>query len=161
MVDLDLYFEIYRNWHCGLFCDKFVNVSCVLEKHVTLIFNVEFYMWPWYCVVQLLCRVQLFATHVLQHAKLPCPSLFPGVCSKLCSLNPTISSSVVPFSSCLQSFPASRSFLMSQVFASGGQILDLQLQNPSFQCIFRVDWLDLFAVLGASRVFFSTTVRKH
>ena len=44
MVDLDLYFEIYRNWLCGLLCDKFVDVSCVLEKHVTLISNVEFYM---------------------------------------------------------------------------------------------------------------------
>ena len=55
MVDLDLYFEIHRNWPCGLLCDKFVNVSCVIEKHMTLIFNVVFYMWPWYYVVQLLC----------------------------------------------------------------------------------------------------------
>ena len=63
--------------------------------------------------------------HSLQHARLPCPSLYPAVCSNSCPLSrwchPTISSSVVPFSSCLQSFPASESFSMSRVFASGGQ----------------------------------------
>ena len=61
----------------------------------------------------------------LQHARLPCPSLSPRVCSNSCPLSqwchPTISSSVIPFSSCPQSFPASGSFQMSQVFASGGQ----------------------------------------
>ena len=60
----------------------------------------------------------------LQHARVPCPPLSPGVCSNLCPLSlwchPTISSSVVPFSSCLQSFPASGSFPVSQLFASGG-----------------------------------------
>ena len=63
--------------------------------------------------------------HGLQHARLPCLSLSPGVCSNSCPLSrwchPTISSSVVPFSSCLQSFPASKSFPVSQFFASGGQ----------------------------------------
>ena len=63
--------------------------------------------------------------HGLQHARLPCPSLTPGACSNSCSLSqwchPTISSSVIPFSSCLPSFPASGYFPMSQVFASGGQ----------------------------------------
>ena len=61
----------------------------------------------------------------LQHARLPCLSLSPKVCSNSCPLNwwchPTISSSVAPFSSCPQSFPASGSFPMSQLFASGGQ----------------------------------------
>ena len=65
--------------------------------------------------------------HGMQHARLPCPSLSPGACSNSCPLSlwchPTISSSVIPFSSCLQSFPASGSFLMSQLFASGGQII--------------------------------------
>ena len=63
--------------------------------------------------------------HRLQHARLPCPSLSPGVCSNSCPwshwCHPTISSSVVPFSSCLQSFPAPGSFPMSQLFTSGGQ----------------------------------------
>ena len=63
--------------------------------------------------------------HGLQHARLPCPSQAPGVYSNSCPLSrwchPTISSSIVPYSSCPQSFPASGSFPMSQLFASGGQ----------------------------------------
>ena len=63
--------------------------------------------------------------HGLQHAKLPCPSPAPGVCSNSCPpsrwCHPTISCSLIPFSSYLQSFPASGSFPMSQFFASGGQ----------------------------------------
>ena len=78
-----------------------------------------FELWCW----RRLLRVPW--THGLQHARLPCPSPTPGVYSNSCPLSqwchPTISSSVVPFSSCLQSFPASGSFPMSQFFASGGQ----------------------------------------
>ena len=63
--------------------------------------------------------------HQLQHTRLPCPSQSPGGCSDLCSLSwwchPTISSSVAPFSSCLQSISASGSFPVSRLFASGGQ----------------------------------------
>ena len=73
----------------------------------------------------MLSRVRLFVTHGLRHARSPCPSLCPGVCSNSCPLNrwchPTVSSSVTPFSSCPQSFPASGSFLMSQLFTSAGQ----------------------------------------
>ena len=65
--------------------------------------------------------------HGLQHARIPCPSLTPGACSNSCPLSlwchPTISFSVVPFSSCLQSFPASGSFPLSQFFTSGGQTI--------------------------------------
>ena len=64
-------------------------------------------------------------THELQHARSPCPSPTPGACSNSCPLSwwchPTILSSVIPFSSCIQSFPASGSFQMSQLFASDGQ----------------------------------------
>ena len=64
-------------------------------------------------------------THERQHARLPCSSLSPRVCSNSCPLSqwcyPTISSSTAPFSFCLQSFPASRSFPMSWLFISGGQ----------------------------------------
>ena len=63
--------------------------------------------------------------HELQHARLPCPSPTPGACSNSCPsswwCHPNISSSVMSFSSCLQSFPASGSFPMSQFFTSGGQ----------------------------------------
>ena len=77
--------------------------------------------------VQFSCSVisDSLTPHGLQHARLPCPSPTPGACSNSCPLrwwcHPTISSSVVPFSSCLQSFPASGSFQMSQFFTSGGQ----------------------------------------
>ena len=78
--------------------------------------------------------------------RLPCPSLSPGICSNSYPLSrwcyPTISSSVNPFSSCPQSFPASGSFPVSWLFASGGQkVLELQLQHQSFQWIFRVEFL--------------------
>ena len=69
--------------------------------------------------------------HRLQHARLPCPCLSPGVCSDSCPLSlwchPIISSSVVPFSFCLQSFPESGSFPMSQHFHQVAKILELQL----------------------------------
>ena len=83
--------------------------------------------------------------HGLQHARSPCPSPTPRVYSNSCLLSrwyhPTISSSVVPFSSHLQSFPSSGSFLMSELFESGGQVLEFQLQHQSFQWILRTDLL--------------------
>ena len=94
--------------------------------------------------------------HGLQHARPPCPSPTPRVYSNSCSLSrwchPTISSSVVPFSSCLQSFPASGSFPMNQFFASGGQSFwsfsfSIGPSNEySWLISFRMDWLDLLAV---------------
>ena len=75
--------------------------------------------------VQSFSRVRLFATPWSQHARPPCPSPTPGVHSDSCPssqwCHPAISSSVVPFSSCPQSLPASESFLMSQLFAWDGQ----------------------------------------
>ena len=83
--------------------------------------------------------------HGLQHARFPCPSPTLGAYSDSCPssrwCHSTISSSVIPFSSRLQSFPASGSFQMSQVFASGGQSMEFQLQHQSFQWIFRTDFL--------------------
>ena len=107
----------------------------------------------------------------LQHARLSCPSLSPGVCSKSCPFSwwchPTILSTVTSFSSLYQSFPASGSFPMNQLFASGGQttgapalasVLPLNIQ----------DWFPL-GLTGLitlqskefSKVFFSITVQKH
>ena len=75
--------------------------------------------------VQSLSHVQLFVPHEPQHARPPCPSPTPGVHPNPCLLSPwchpTMSSSIVPFSSCPQCFPASESFPMSQLFTSGGQ----------------------------------------
>ena len=83
--------------------------------------------------------------HGLQHTRLPCPSPTPGAYSNSCPLNwwchPTISSSAVPFSSRLQSFPASDSFQMSQLFASGDQSIEALASHQSFQWIFRIDFL--------------------
>ena len=75
--------------------------------------------------------------HGLQHARLLCPSPTPRVYSNSCPLSqrchPTISSSVIPFSSCPQSFPASGSFQMSWFFTSGGQSMEFQLHHQSFR----------------------------
>ena len=100
--------------------------------------------------------------HGLQHARLPCPSPTPGVYSNSCPLSrwchPTISSSVVSFSSCPQSFPASWSFPISQFFASGGQNIGISasasvllINEYSGLISFRMDWLDLLAVQGTLR----------
>ena len=95
--------------------------------------------------------------HGLQHTRLPCPSPTPRAHSNSCPLSqwchPTISSSVVPFCSCLQSFPASGSFIRSQLFDQVAKVLELQLQHsPSNEysgvIFFRMDWLDLLAVQG-------------
>ena len=93
--------------------------------------------------------------HELQQAPPPWPSAMPRACSNSCPsgrwCHPNNSPSVFPFSSCLQSFPASGSFQMSWFFASGGQSIEFQLQHQSFQWIFRtdffrMDWLDILAV---------------
>ena len=82
--------------------------------------------------------------HELQHASPSRPSPSPKTYSNTCPLNqwchPTILSSVVPFS-CLQSFPASGLFLMKQLYASSGQVLECQHQHQSYQWIFRTDFL--------------------
>ena len=95
--------------------------------------------------------------HGLQHTRPPCPSPIPRAYSNSCPLSrwchQSISSSVIPFSSCPQSFPASGSFQISQFFTSGGQrmgvsdsasVLPMNIQLISF----RMDWLDLLAVQG-------------
>ena len=96
--------------------------------------------------------------HKLQHARLPCPLLSPGVCSSSCPLSQwcylTISSSVALFSSCPQFFPASGSFPVSHLFISGGQNIGASASAsvPSNEysglISFRIDWWDLFAVQG-------------
>ena len=93
--------------------------------------------------------------HGLQHARLPCPSPTPGACSNLCPLSqwwhPTISSSVIPFSSCPQFFPVWESFSMSRLFASGGRSFNF-ITSPSNEysglIFFRIYWIDLLAVQG-------------
>ena len=100
--------------------------------------------------------------HELQHAWLPCPSLSSRICSNSCPLSwwchPTISSSVTPFSSCLQSFPALGSFLVSQLFASGGQGIGASASSSvlpmNIQGWFSLGWTGFIPLSKAlSRVF--------
>ena len=97
-------------------CVKFLRKSVGIFDYFGKFFDcgLQFSFSPLF-VVQLLSYVQLFVTPGLQYVRLPCHSPSPEVCSNSCPLNqwchPTISSSVVPFSSCLQSFPASGSVL--------------------------------------------------
>ena len=118
--------------------------------------------WIQFSSVAQSCRVifvtsRLFGPHGLQHTRLPCPSPTPGAYSNSCPLSwwchPTILSSTVPFSSCLQSCPASGSFQMSQFFILGGQSIEVSASALSFQYYsglisFRMNWLDLLAVQG-------------
>ena len=109
--------------------------------------------------------------HGLQHTRLSCPSLTPKAYSNSCPLSqwchPTISSSVIPFSSRLQSFPASGSFPMSQLFASGGQNIGVSASasvlSMNIQDWFPLRLTDLISLQskGLSRVFSNTTVQKH
>ena len=120
--------------------------------------------------VQSLSRVRLFATHELQHTRPPCLSPTPGVHSnsRASSLwcHPAISSSVIPFSSCPQSFPASGSFQMSQFFAWGSQSIGVSA-SASVLPMNTQDWSPLgwtgwiLQSKGLSRVFSNTTVQKH
>ena len=109
--------------------------------------------------------------HEPQHARPPCPSPTPGVYPNSCPLSwwchPTISSSVIPFSSCLQFFPASGSFPMSQLFTLGGQSIGvsastsvLPINTQGWSPLGWTGWISLQSK-GLSRVFSSTTVQKH
>ena len=107
--------------------------------------------------------------HGLQQNRPPCPSPTPGVYSNSCPLSqwchPTISSSVIPFSSCLQSSPAPGSFQMSQFFASGGQSIGVSawVLPINIQGWFPLEWAGWISLQskGLSRVFSNTTVRRH
>ena len=103
--------------------------------------------------------------HGLQHARTPCPSPIPGVYSN--SNHPTVSSSATCFSFCLQSFPVSESFPMSQLFASGGQSIGASASAWALPINIH-DWfpLEMTGLIslqskGLSRVFSSTAIWKH
>ena len=110
-------------------------------------------------------------SHELQHARPPCPSPTPGVHSNSCPsswwYHPAISSSVIPFSSCPQSLPASGSFSMSQLFTWGGQSIGFSALASvlpiNSQDWFPLEWTGCISLQskGLSRVFSNTTVQKH
>ena len=109
--------------------------------------------------------------HGLQHSRLPCPSSSPRACSNSSLLSqwcqPTISSSFVPFSSCLHSFPASGSLPVSRLFTSGGQSIGASA-SASVLPVNIQDWFPLGSTglissksKGFSRVFSNTIIWKH
>ena len=121
--------------------------------------------------VRSLSHVWLFATPWTAADQAPCPSPTPGVHPNSCPVSrwchPTISSSVIPLSSCPQSLPASGSFQMSQLFASGGQSIGvsastsvLPTNTQDWSPLGWTDWISLQSK-GLSRVFSNTTVQKH
>ena len=109
--------------------------------------------------------------HELKHSRPPCPSPAPGIYPNPCPLcqwcHSTISSSVIPFSSCLQPFPALGSFEISQIFTSGGQSIGvsasasvLPMNTQDWSPLGWTGWISL-QPKGLSRVFSNTTVQKH
>ena len=129
--------------------------------------------WLRFSSVQFNCSVMSdsLRPHELQHARPPCPSPTPGVHSNSCAssrwCHPAISSSVVPFSSCSQSLPASGSFPVSQLFTWGGQSTGvsalasfLPMNTQGWSPLEWTGWISLQSK-GLIRVFSSTTVQKH
>ena len=126
------------------------------------------------CIFQFSSVAQLCPTlwpHGLQHTRPPCPSPTPGVYSNSCPLSwwrhPTIPFSVVPFSSCIQCFPVSGSFQMSQLFTSGGQSIGVSASASvllmNIQDWFPLGWTGRISLQSneLSRVFSNTTVQKR
>ena len=167
-------------YYCGSF------KACILEPnsldfnpislyHLLTIYN-DLYLTSvkWVCILQLFLHSIQFSfsvvsdssrPHESQHARPPCPSPTPGAYSNPCPLSrwchPTISSSVVPFSSCPQSFSASWSFQMSQLFTSvsaSTSVLPMNIQDWS--PLGWTGWISLQSK-GLSRVFSNTTIQKH
>ena len=154
---------ILPNWDKRWTCRKIITRSCVL---VQFSLNCQSD-----CSVSRSVVSNSLRPHGLQHSRLPCPSPTPRACSDSCPLgrwcHPTISSSVVPFSSRLQSFPASGSFPISQFFPSGGQRIRVSA-SASVLSMNIQDWFPLgltglisLQFKGLSRVFSNTTVQKH
>ena len=139
-------------------------------KTVAFLGSCSYWKFYTYSLVQLLSNVWLFVTPWTEAHTLPCPSPFPKVCSNSCPssqwCHPTISSSVIPISSCLQSFPASRSFPMIWLLSSGGRCIEVSasasVHSMKIQCWFPLRLPSLILLSqGLSRVFSITIVRRH
>ena len=158
---------------------NYINILSKTMYWITITFFVQLLPFPMvndafflsFSSVQLLSHVRLLWPHGLQHARPPCPSptprVYPNSCPSSQWCHPAISSSIVPFSSCHQSFPASGSFQMSQLFARGGQSIGVSA-SPSVLPMNTQDWSPLgwtgwisLPSKGLSRVFSNTTVQKH
>ena len=156
---------------CKLLISKWKDAQHISQQRNTNQSHMRFYFTHTLLLFSQLVVSDSLRLYGLQHARLPCPSPSPGLCSNLCPLSQwchlTISFSVTPFSSCLRSFPASGSFPMSWVFASGGQsvgvsasasVLPMNIQD--WLPLVLTSWISLLSK-GLSRVYSSTTVWKH
>ena len=154
-------FNIASRWR------QYIQIQCSMNSHSGYVLS----------LIQFSSVAQSCLTlwpHELQHARPPCPSATPGVHPNPCPFtrwcHPTISSSVIPFSSCPQSFQASGSFPVSQLFASGGQNIEVSASASALPMKIQ-DWSPLgwtscspwisLQSKGLSRVFSNTTVQKH
>ena len=171
IVDLQ-YFVSFR------YTAKWFSYTCFLHIlfHFRLLQNIAYSSL---CYAVIPCSIQFSHSvvsdslwpHELQHARPPCPSPTPGVYPNSCLLSqwchPTISFSVLPFSSCPQSFPASGTFQMSQLFASGSHNIGvsasksvLPMNTQDWSPLGWTGWSSLQSK-GLSRVFSNTTVQKY
>ena len=140
-----------------------------MKIFIVVTFNLKFYDLNWVSSVTQSCLT--LQPRGLQHARLPCPSPTPRVYSNSSPscwwCHPTISSSVIPFSSHLQTSPAPESFLVSQFFTSGGQIIGVSASTSvlpvNIQDRFPLGWTGLMSLQskGFSRVSSNSTVLKH
>ena len=163
-------FEIRRVFFFPYWPFIFHHINFCLVDFSSLWTSQITFLWCDFSSVQSLSRVYL-RPHGLQHTRSPCPSPIPRVYSNSCPLSqwchPTISSSVIPFSSHLQSFLASGSFQMSQFFASGGQSIGasastsvLPVNTQDWSPLGWTGWISLQSK-GFSRVLSNTTVQKY
>ena len=153
------------------------NVRLIFSKHIMLCLhlnerNLVWWWWKWFNSVQFshLVMSNSLRPRKSQHARPPCPSPTPGVCSNSCPsrrwCHPAISSSVVPFSSCPQSLQASGSFPMNQLFTSGGQSIGVSASASvlpmNTQAWFPLGWTGWISLQskGLSRVFSNTTFKS-
>ena len=157
-----------------VFCNPEISHSGSINASVIMLWRIHLHSSSvQFSSVQFTCSVlsDSLWPHELQHTRPPCPSPTPGVHPNSCPssrrCHPAISSSVVPFSSCPQSLPASESFPMSQLVARGGQstgvsastsVLPMNTQDQS--PLGWAGWISLQSK-GLSRVFSNTTVQKH
>ena len=159
--------KVFTLVNLGNSSDFFLNLRTFFDR--TNLFLGTFHIHLFLVLIQSLNCVWSLWPHELQHPRLTSPSLFPWVCSNSYTLSqwchPTISSSVVPFSSCPQSFPASGSFPMSQFFILGGQSIGASapVLPINIQDWFPLGLTDLISLLsrGPSRIFSNTAVWKH